>query len=65
MRRASAASSGVKSRRSSFDTPWRSNGGGRVGNGWVGAACSPGTVDAGTGRSSIGQTGSPVTRSNT
>ena len=35
-----------------------------VGNGCVGAARSPGTSDGGTGRSSIGQTGSPVTRSN-
>ena len=41
------------------------NGGGVVGNGCVGHACSPGTSLAGTGRSSIGQIGSPVTRSNT
>ena len=32
-----------------FDTPWRSNGAARVGNGWVGDAGSPGPVDAGTG----------------
>ena len=36
---------------------------------WESAASAtsarPGTVDCGTGRSSIGQTGSPVTRSNT
>ena len=36
-----------------------------VGNGCVGDACSPGTLDAGTGRSTIGQTGSPVTRLST
>jgi hypothetical protein len=42
---------------------WRENGSGQVGNGWVGEACSPGTSEAGTGRSSIGQTGSPVRRS--
>ena len=37
----------------------------RVGEGRVGEVRSPGTVLCGTGRSSIGQTGSPVTRSNT
>ena len=36
-----------------------------VGNGCVGQACSPGTSLFGTGRSSMGHTGSPVTRSNT
>ena len=46
-------------------TPCRSNGGGFVGCGWVGDRRSPGTVDGGAGRSSIGQTGSPVTRSKT
>ena len=51
--------------RLSIDTPCRSNGGGFVGCGCVGAVRSPGTVDRGTGRSSIGQTGSPVTRSKT
>ena len=40
-------------------------GGGFVGNGCVGDVCSPGTVDCGTGRSSIGHTGLPVARSNT
>ena len=45
--------------------PCRSNGAGRVGKGCVGEVHSPGTVDFGTGRSSIGQTGSPVTRSKT
>ena len=58
-------SSGVKSMRSSMVTPWYSNGAGRVGNGWVGETYSPGMfVSVGTGRSSIGHTGSPVTRSN-
>ena len=46
--------------RSSTDTPWRSKGAGRVGNGWVGAVHSPGTSLGATGRSSMGQTGSPV-----
>ncbi len=62
---ARARSSGVKSIRSSSVTPCASNGGGFVGNGCVGEERSPGTVDRGTGRSSIGQTGSPVTRSKT
>src|SRR6187549_3114026 len=39
--------------------------GGLVGNGCVGHECSPGTSLCGTGRSSIGQIGSPVTRLNT
>src|SRR5690349_14167854 len=43
----------------------RENGGGTVGNGCVGHECSPGTSDCGTVRSSIGQIGVPVTRSNT
>src|SRR6266567_6834743 len=43
----------------------RANGGGRVGIGWVGHACSPGISLGGTGRSSIGQRGLPVTRSKT
>ena len=55
----------MKSIRSSSVMPCRSNGGGFVGNGCVGDAFSPGTVDAGTGRSSIGHTGLPVTRSST
>ena len=62
---ASARSSGVKSIRSSIDTPWRSYAGGLVGNGCVGEYHSPGTSPFATGRSSIGQTGWPVTRSNT
>src|SRR4249919_3512954 len=52
-----ALSSGVKSIRSSTDTPCRSNAGGFVGNGCVGAYHSPGTSPFGTGRSSIGHTG--------
>ena len=39
------------------------NGCGLVGNGWVGQLCSPGTSDRGTGRSSTGKIGSPVSRS--
>ena len=42
--------------------PWRSNGAGFVGNGCVGLERSFGTSDLGTGRSSIGQIGSPVSR---
>ena len=41
------------------------NGGTTVGNGCVGQLFSPGMPLIGTGRSSIGQIGSPVTRSNT
>src|ERR1051326_3091921 len=54
---ASSCSSGVKSIRSSGDTPWRSNAGGLVTNGCVGEYHSPGTSPFGTGRSSIGHTG--------
>ena len=44
----------------------RENGSGFVGNGCVGDRYWPGTVVfCGTGRSSIGQIGLPVTRSNT
>src|SRR5215467_6476867 len=50
-------SPGVKSIRSSMDTPCRSNAGGLLGNGCVGEYHSPGTSPFGTGRSSIGQTG--------
>ena len=47
-------------------TPWYSNGGGFVGNGCVGDSASPSrSVSVSTGRSSMGQTGSPVTRSKT
>jgi hypothetical protein len=48
--------------RSSSLIPWISHAAGRTGNGCTGDACSPGTGDGGTGRSSIGWTGSPVTR---
>ena len=65
IRSASARSSGVKSITSSRAKPCRSNGGGFVGNGCVGEYHSPGTLPCGTGRSSIGQTGSPVIRSKT
>jgi hypothetical protein len=58
-------SSGVKSITSSGRTPCRSTGAGRVGSGWVAAVFSPGTFDWGTGRSSMGQSGRPVTRSKT
>jgi hypothetical protein len=57
--------SGVKSIRLASVVPWRSKGGGRVGNGCVGAVHSPATVLGGTGRSSIGHTGAPVLRSKT
>src|SRR5581483_3871105 len=60
-----ARSSGVKSIRSSTVTVWRAYAGGFVGKGCVGEYHSPGTSPFGTGRSSIGQTGSPVTRSKT
>ena len=62
---ASAFRAGVKSMTSSMLMPCRSNGGGFVGNGWVGEYHSPGTLPCGTGRSSMGQTGSPVARSKT
>ena len=41
---------------------WISNAAGLVGNGCVGDSFSPGRSDCATGRSTIGQTGSPVTR---
>ena len=62
--RASARSSGVKSTRVSTEMPCTSNGAGRVGNGWVGETHSPGVSEPGAGRSTMGHTGSPVTRSN-
>src|SRR5580658_3953962 len=43
----------------------RANAGGLVGKGCVGELHSPGTSDCGTGRSSIGHRGLPVSRSNT
>ena len=58
--------SGVKSTRSSIDVPWYSNGAGFVGKGWVGDGISPSrSVSVATGSSSMGHTGSPVTRSKT
>ena len=54
---ASARSSGVKSIRSSIETPCRSKAGGLVTNFCVGCAFSPGTSDGATARSSIGQIG--------
>ena len=44
---------------------WRQYGFGFKGNGCVGQACSPGTSEAGTGLSSIGNKGSPVSRFST
>src|SRR5271154_4893516 len=57
--------SGVKSIKSSSVTAWRAYAGGLVGNGCVGEYHSPGTSPAGTGFSTIGHTGLPVTRSKT
>ena len=62
---ASARNSGVKSIRSFSVAPICSNGAGLVGIGCVGCARSPGTVEGGTGISSIGHTGSPVNLLNT
>ena len=62
---ASFFSSGVRSNASSSVTPCSVNAGGLVGNGCVGQVTSPGTSLFATGRSSIGQTGRPVTRSKT
>src|SRR5258708_37846426 len=59
---ASAWSSGVKLIRLSLEIPWLSNAGGLVGNGCVGEYHSPGTSPFATGRSSMGQMGSPVSR---
>ena len=62
---ASARSSGVKSIRSSTASPCRSYAAGLVGKGCVREYFSPGVSPCGTGRSSIGQIGWPVTRSKT
>ncbi len=62
---ASARSSGVKSIRSLTVAPCRSNAAGFDGIGCVGEVFSPGTSVCSTGRSGIGQTGAPVTRSKT
>src|SRR4026208_1474508 len=53
------------SERSSTVMNWRAYGRGFKGNGWVGHACSPGTSEAGTDRSSIGNKDSPVSRFST
>src|SRR6185295_14399634 len=50
---------------SSFVKDCFTKGGGLVGKGCVGHVCSPGISLFGTGRSSIGQIGSPVMRSKT
>src|SRR5688572_31273049 len=50
---------------SSFVNDCFTKGGGLVGKGCVGHVSSPGISLFGTGRSSIGQIGSPVTRSKT
>src|SRR5436190_1627406 len=63
--RAACFNSGVKSIKSLSDTPCRSNAGGFDGIGCVGDDRSPGTVDCGTGFSSIGHTGAPLRRSST
>src|SRR4030095_5526125 len=47
---------------SSFVNDCFTKGGGLVGNGCVGHVCSPGISLFGTGRSSMGQIGSPVSR---
>src|SRR3954453_10714947 len=63
---ASCFTSGVRVLASSSVTPCGTNAGGFAGNGCVGWAFSPGTsLVVSTGRSTIGQTGLPVTRSNT
>src|SRR5262249_48404422 len=62
---ARSRSSGVKSIRSSMATPLRLYACGFVGMGCVSEYHSPATLPASTFRSSIGQTGFPVTRSNT
>src|SRR5262245_3245277 len=62
IRSASARSSGVKLIKSSIVRPVPSYGLGLVGNGCVGEYHSPGVSPFGTGFSSIGQIGSPVSR---
>src|SRR5262245_7123109 len=63
---ASALIAGVRSVASSSEIPCGANAGGFVGNGCVGYGTSPGISElVSTGRSSIGQTGVPVTRSKT
>src|SRR4030095_1213227 len=62
---ARSRSSGVKSITPSGLASWRSNGAGLVGNGCRDAVFSPGTVDCGTGRSSIGHNAGPGAAPNT
>src|ERR1700730_5890637 len=59
---ASAWSSGVKLIRLSLETPWLSNAGGFCENRCMGEYFSPGTSPCGTGRSTMGQIGSPFSR---
>ena len=63
-RSASALISGVQSLTSLSRMPCMSYAAGLVGYGCVGEYHSVGTLPRGTGRSSIGHTGCPVTRSN-
>ena len=62
---ASACIAGVNAVNSASVTSVGLTGGNCVENGWVGDVCSPGTVDCGTGISTIGQIASPVLRSST
>ena len=55
-------SQGVSPQASSGRSPWGASGGGQLGKGWVGDVYSPGTVVWGTGRSTTGKIGSPVSR---
>src|SRR5580698_7259098 len=59
---AARLSAAVNPQASSTVSPWMPNGAGNTGKGCVGQAVSPLTVEAGTGRSSIGKRDSPVTR---
>jgi hypothetical protein len=60
--RASARARGDKSVKSSSVMEVRDKGFGAKGNGWVAQACSPGTLERGTARSSIRNNDSPVSR---
>src|SRR6266545_735631 len=55
-----ARSQGVMPQASSGEMVIRASGRGAVGKGCVGQVCSPGTSVCGTGRSSTGKIGSPV-----
>src|SRR5690349_5907027 len=63
--RQAACASGVGPQASFAEYCRGDSGGVTVVNGWVGLARSPGTLLAGTGRSSTGKTGFPVVRSST